>query len=124
MTGIHSSDDLIPGECARWAERWSGASISQYSCLTPFPYEHRDPNLLIRAVRYLAHTHAVPPMGKDTRWFFGVLDVLVKLACPNTGLPRRGTGFVSDVRRGLSANLKTSNSETLSLSDNRDGCFG
>ncbi|MGH9548085.1 MAG: hypothetical protein ACRD3W_01875, partial [Terriglobales bacterium] len=29
--------------------------------------QHRDPNLLVRAVRYLAHTHALPPMGKDSK---------------------------------------------------------
>jgi hypothetical protein len=26
----------------------------------------RDPNLLVRAARYLAHTHAMPPMRNDT----------------------------------------------------------
>jgi hypothetical protein len=49
--------------------------------------QNRDPNLLVRAVRYLAHTHALPPMGKDTEWFSDMLGVLIELACPNTGLP-------------------------------------
>lgn len=37
----------------------------------------RDPNLLVRAVRYLARTHAIPPMRDDTGWFVDMLDVLV-----------------------------------------------
>ena len=67
----------------------------------------RDPNLLVRAVRYLAHTHAIPPMRNDTGWFVDMLEVLVELACPNTNLPRGGKAFVVDLRRGLSAKLKT-----------------
>jgi hypothetical protein len=45
-------------------------------------------------------------MGKDTRWFLDMLDVLVELACPNTDLPRGGAAFIADLRRGLSAKLK------------------
>jgi len=66
----------------------------------------RDPNLLVRAVRYLAHTHAIPPMRDDTGWFEDMLEVLIELACPNTGLPPRGKDFVADLRKGLSAKLK------------------
>lgn len=68
--------------------------------------QNRDPNLLVRAVRYLAHTHALPPMGKDTEWFSDMLGVLIELACPNTGLPPKGKAFITDLRRGLSAKLK------------------
>lgn len=28
-----------------------------------------DPNFMTRAVLYLAHEHAIPPMKEDTRWF-------------------------------------------------------
>lgn len=66
-----------------------------------------DPNLLVRAVRYLAHTHAIPPMRNDTGWFVDMLEVLIELACPNTNLPRGGKAFVTDLRRGLSAKLKS-----------------
>jgi hypothetical protein len=65
-----------------------------------------DPNLLVRAARYLAHTHAIPPMRDDTGWFLDMLDVLVELACPNTGLPQKGKAFITDLRRGLSTKLK------------------
>jgi hypothetical protein len=66
----------------------------------------RDPNLLVRAARYLAHTHALPPMGNNTGWFPEMLDVLIELACPNTGLPRQGKAFMADLRRGISEKLK------------------
>src|SRR6266581_1780778 len=55
----------------------------------------RDPNILVRAVRYLAHTHAIPPMRDDTGWFVDMLEVLIELACPNTGIPPRGKDFVA-----------------------------
>ena len=29
--------------------------------------QRNDPNLLVRAVRYLAHTHAIPPMRDSTQ---------------------------------------------------------
>lgn len=29
----------------------------------------RDPNLLTRAVHYIADSHAIPPMGTDAVWF-------------------------------------------------------
>ena len=67
----------------------------------------RDPNVLVRAVRYLAHTHAIPPMRNDTGWFIDMLEVLIELACPNTDLPRNGKAFIADLRRGLSTKLKT-----------------
>jgi hypothetical protein len=69
--------------------------------------QRRDPNLLVRAVRYLAYVHAMPPMRDDICWFSDMLDVLVELACPNAGLPPRGKEFVTDIRRGLSGKLKS-----------------
>jgi hypothetical protein len=30
--------------------------------------QERDPNLITRAVTYLAHTYAIPPMRDDTHW--------------------------------------------------------
>src|SRR5437763_15709436 len=44
----------------------------------------RDPNLITRAVRYLAHSLAIPPMKDDTQWFEDMLAALIELACPNT----------------------------------------
>jgi hypothetical protein len=44
----------------------------------------RDPNIITSAVSYLAHAHAIPPMGADLAWFREGLAVLVELTCPNT----------------------------------------
>lgn len=66
----------------------------------------RDPNILVRAVRYLAHTHAIPPTRDDRGWFVDMLQVLIKLACPNTNLQPGGKAFITDLRKGLSAKLK------------------
>ena len=47
MTGIHPPCNLIPGDRAKYADRGSGASISQYSCLTPLcTYERCLPPFL------------------------------------------------------------------------------
>lgn len=85
------------------AEKYSRHALHYVEFVTEQGY---DPNLLVRAVRYLAHTHAMPPLGNDTGWFVDMLDVLVELACPNTGLPPRGKDFIRDLRRGLSTKLK------------------
>ena len=42
----------------------------------------RNPNLIVRAVRYLGGSHAIPPMRGDTRWFEEMLAALIELACP------------------------------------------
>ena len=65
-----------------------------------------DPNILVRAVRYLGHTHAIPPMKDDARWFGDMLEVLIEIACPNVNLPRKGEDFLEDLRHGLSAKAK------------------
>jgi len=51
--------------------------------------EGYDPNIVTRAVEYLAHEHAIPPMKDDVRWFRDALDVLVRLVSPISH-PRRG----------------------------------
>lgn len=61
----------------------------------------RDPNLITRAVRYLAATHAIPPMGEDLAWFHYMLQALVELACPNTGQNRESAAFLADIRAGI-----------------------
>jgi hypothetical protein len=61
----------------------------------------RDPNLLTRAVHYIADAHAIPPMGTDTLWFRSMIDFAVELAVPNSGLSDEGRAFLADVRDGL-----------------------
>ncbi len=43
----------------------------------------RDPNLVTRAVLYLAEVHAMPAMQDSVTWFFHMLMALLELACPN-----------------------------------------
>ena len=63
----------------------------------------RDPNLIIRAVRYLNHVHAMPPMRDDTDWFYEMLQVLVELACPNTAGSPELEAFYRDIEEGIAS---------------------
>jgi hypothetical protein len=62
----------------------------------------RDPNILTRAVHYIADAHAIPPMATDIIWFRSMIDFAVELAVPNSGLSDSGRAFLSDVQDGLS----------------------
>jgi hypothetical protein len=61
----------------------------------------RDPNLIIRAVRYLARTLAPPPMGRGVSWFHGSLETLIGLACPAGRLDRTTAIFLDDLAEGI-----------------------
>lgn len=61
----------------------------------------RDPNLIIRAVLYLPHTHAIPPMRDDTSWFQDMLAVSVELACPHCGTTADLKAFFGDLEEGI-----------------------
>ena len=61
----------------------------------------RDPNLVVRAIRYMAHVHAIPPMGDDTQWFYEVLHALVEVACPNAVVGADDVAFLDDLARGI-----------------------
>ena len=61
----------------------------------------RDRNLIVHAVRYLADKHAIPPMRDNTQWFSDMFEVLIELACPNTGATRKSCEFLRDVEDGI-----------------------
>ncbi len=61
----------------------------------------RDPNIIVRAVRYLALKHAIPPMGENPGWFRSMLEVLVELACPNQGVSPDQESFFRDLEAGI-----------------------
>lgn len=63
--------------------------------------QDRDPNMITRAVSYLAHAHAIPPIGVDVFWFREMLSALVELACPNTPGRREDEQFYRDIEEGL-----------------------
>ena len=96
---VQATEDDIEALAAQYVEH----ALHHVEFITD---QGRDPNILVRAARYLAHTHAMPPMRHDVGWFSDMLDVLIELACPNTGLPRQGRAFITDLRRGLSEKLK------------------
>jgi hypothetical protein len=61
----------------------------------------RDPEILVRAVAYLARTHALSQMHDSTEWFFFMLRALLELACPDRRQPAENIGFLADVEEGI-----------------------
>lgn len=61
-----------------------------------------DPNLIIRVVDYIAHTHAFPSSRRDSIWFQEQLMVLIELACPNVIQTRKSARFLEDILKGIS----------------------
>lgn len=64
-----------------------------------------DPNVLIRAVRYLAHHHAIPPMRDSTIWFEEMLACLIELILPNSTVIEDEGAFLLDVAAGVGDSL-------------------
>ena len=62
---------------------------------------NRDPNIIVRAVRYLATCHAMPPMRDDTAWFSDMLTAMIELACPDTHVFREHEPFFCDIEQGI-----------------------
>lgn len=69
--------------------------------------QKRDPNMLTRAIEYLAEGHAIPPMKDDTRWFDEMLTALIELACPNFIHSKPATAFFKDIEQGIEVARKT-----------------
>jgi hypothetical protein len=61
--------------------------------------------LVLRAVRYLGSTRAIPPTRDTVYWFADMLSVLVELACPNSRPSPRNALFYLDLVRSLSETL-------------------
>ncbi len=60
-----------------------------------------DPQILVRAVVYMAHTHAISPMHDSTEWFIFMLRALLELSCPEIGQDRDSIAFLADVEAGI-----------------------
>lgn len=61
-----------------------------------------DPNLIVRAVDYIAYRVAIPAFGQDVLWFRNCLWVLAQLASPEMfALPVESFPFHDDLARGL-----------------------
>jgi hypothetical protein len=61
----------------------------------------RDPNMLTKAVLYLANAHAIPPMHTEITWFENMLDCLVELAVPNSQCGEDAIAFLAEVESGI-----------------------
>lgn len=65
-----------------------------------------DPNFVTRAVLYLAHEHAIPPMKDDIRWFAEALEVLVRLVDPISYPRAEDALFMADLERAARRNRR------------------
>lgn len=66
-----------------------------------------DPNMVVRAVQFMARRVAIPAFGQDVLWFRNVLGVLLHLASPEMfGMPASHYPFHEDLARGLAASKK------------------
>lgn len=62
-----------------------------------------DVPVVTRAIAYLTQAHAIPPMGERTEWLGYMLDAVLEVARPNTGLEGQAREFLKDMRDGISA---------------------
>jgi len=61
----------------------------------------RDPNIIVRAIRYI-EAHLVDyPYGDETGWFEDALRILVELVCPNAGERNGSHEFYADIEQGI-----------------------
>lgn len=60
-----------------------------------------DPNVIVRAVYYLAESHAMPPYWDDTKWFDFSLHTLLELICPVTSVTPDVEPFFVDIEKGI-----------------------
>ena len=56
-----------------------------------------DPNVVTRAVRFLAYEVAMPPMKDDQYWFSVALTVLLALVHPTSPPSQDGAAFMADL---------------------------
>ncbi len=61
----------------------------------------RDPNLIARAVNYLAYAHTMPSMRNNTRWFSDTLTIIIEMACPDVVVMEDGMAFYRDIEEGI-----------------------
>jgi hypothetical protein len=58
-------------------------------------------DLLVRAINYIDHVHAIPPLRGDYGWFENTLGALIEMACPNSRITKRQLEFLTDIENGL-----------------------
>jgi hypothetical protein len=63
--------------------------------------KNRDPNLLIRAVRFLELIDGDSPTEDDPQWFQQSLSMLIELACPSVRHTDESCEFLDDLESGI-----------------------
>jgi hypothetical protein len=63
--------------------------------------ERESDDVIAHAVRYLADTHAIPPMGTDTGWFVTAMEVLMELAVPNKSITPEAAAVLPCLQQGI-----------------------
>lgn len=78
------------------ADRFRAAALQAVECSIV-----EDIDIVVDAILYLEHTHAIPPRGDDVTWFSHMLDCLLELACPNTGQNSTTAPFFAALDDGI-----------------------
>ena len=91
-------DIIDSDEIARTVEAYFAEARQQAEDLAEAGH---DPNIVTRAVVYLAHEHAIPPMRDDVRWFRDALDVLVRLLNPLSHPIQAAALFMEDLEEAV-----------------------
>jgi hypothetical protein len=60
-----------------------------------------DVPVVTRAIVYLTQAHAIPTAGNHTEWFGYMLDAVLEVARPNSGLDGEARQFLNDMRDGI-----------------------
>jgi hypothetical protein len=60
-----------------------------------------DPNVVVRAVRYITEVHGFSYLKDVTVWFHQTLNVLLELVHPSQALAPKGTDFLEDIAAGI-----------------------
>jgi hypothetical protein len=112
---MSTDDDELKGACLELARttKWSQKPIDAQLLTTLAekfeeiargfiePSLERDIPLIVKAIRYLNHVHAIPPMDDNTMWFYNMLSVVVEIARPNTVVDERGKPFLEEMLTGI-----------------------
>lgn len=65
----------------------------------------RDPNMVTRAINYLAYTHVAPSAVEARWWFNEMLTCLLELAVPSMIQTPESSAFLLDVQEGLAGSI-------------------
>lgn len=64
-----------------------------------------DPNMVARAINYLAYTHVAPSAAEARWWFNEMLTCLLELAAPSMIQTPESSAFLLDVQEGLAGSI-------------------